>query len=78
MPIEPLYAVAEIARAWGVSKNYVYDLLANGELDSVDLGHGRAKTRVPESALDAYLKRLAEVKRRTRPRNIRSHLKAVA
>jgi excisionase family DNA binding protein len=78
MPVEPMYAVAEIAAAWRVSSNYVYGLIKSGELEVVDLGHGRAKKRVPESALDAYLRQLKETARRTRTRDIRAHLKVVA
>lgn len=78
MPVEPMYAVAEIARAWRVSKNCVYDLIAKGEIEAVDIGHGRAKTRIRESALDAYLDRLTEARRRTRTRDIRGHLRVVA
>jgi excisionase family DNA binding protein len=75
---EPMYSVAQIARAWGVSNNHVYALIKSGELPAVDLGHGRVKKRVLESALNAYLDRLKEQARRGRTPDIRGHLKVVA
>lgn len=52
---EALLPVAEVARLWRVSKNYVYDRISSGELRSVNLKGGRAKTRVPESAMAEYV-----------------------
>lgn len=78
MAVEPMYPVAAIATAWGVSRNTIYALIKSGELEAVDMGHGRAKKRVPESAIDAYLRRLKDNARRTRTRDIRGHLKVVA
>ena len=53
---ETLIPVAEVAVMWRCSKNYVYDLISRGELRSVNLGRGRAKTRVPESAIAEFIK----------------------
>ncbi len=51
---EVWYTVAEVAEAWRVSVNYVYDLIANDEIRSTDLGHGRAKTRIPAAAVAEF------------------------
>lgn len=53
---EALIPVAELAEKWRVSKNFIYDLISRGELRSTQLGKGRAKTRVPESAIAEYVK----------------------
>ena len=53
---EELVPVAELAEKWRCSKNLIYDLIASGQLRSVNLGRGRAKTRIPESAIADYLK----------------------
>ncbi len=55
MTAERLYTVAEVADLWGTSKNYVYDRISSGELTSIDLGTSKAKTRVPESAVNSFL-----------------------
>jgi excisionase family DNA binding protein len=54
---EAMYPVAEVAALWRVSRQHIYDLIAAGKLRSVQLGHGRARTRIPESAVNAYVKR---------------------
>jgi len=54
---EPLIPVAEVAEAWRVSKNYVYSLIASGALPATTLPTGRAKTRIPESALAEFVAR---------------------
>lgn len=43
---EALLTVAEVARLWRVSKNFVYDRISSGALRSVNLSGSRAKTRV--------------------------------
>lgn len=53
---EALLPVAEVAKLWRTSKNYVYDRIADGSLRSVNLPSGRAKTRVPESAAADFIK----------------------
>ncbi len=63
MTAEALLTVAEVAKLWRCSKNLVYDRISAGQLRSVNLTDGRAKTRIPESALAEYLKA------RTRNRN---------
>jgi excisionase family DNA binding protein len=52
---EALLPVATVAKLWGVSKNYVYDRISDGSLRSVNLPSGRAKTRIPESALADFI-----------------------
>ncbi len=52
---EELLPVAKVAELWHCSKNHVYDLISRGELRSVNLTHGRAKTRIPESALADFV-----------------------
>lgn len=51
---EPLLTVAEVAALWRCAKGTVYSLISSGELRSVDLGVGRAKTRVPASAANEF------------------------
>lgn len=61
---EILYPVAEVAEMWRCSKDYVYDLVARGELITVPLSsskaRSRAKIRIPESSLTAFIKRRKE------------------
>jgi len=52
---EALIPVAEVAVMWRCSKNYVYDRISDGSLRSVNLPAGRAKTRIPESALSEFV-----------------------
>ncbi|HET8682051.1 MAG TPA: helix-turn-helix domain-containing protein [Micromonosporaceae bacterium] len=54
---EGLLPVAEVAKLWRCSAEHIYELIRRGELRSVDIGNGRAKTRVPESALAEYIGR---------------------
>lgn len=54
---ETLYPVSEVAKLWRCSVDHVYDLIAAGQLRVVNLARGRAKTRIPESALAEYVKR---------------------
>lgn len=62
-PPPKLYTVREAAELLSCSPDHVYDLVSRGELEVVDIGHGRAKTRVPEDALAEYIN-----KRRRRAR----------
>ncbi|MET8278193.1 helix-turn-helix domain-containing protein [Micromonospora sp. NPDC005174] len=55
MVAEEMHTVAELAKAWRCSKNFIYDLISDGKLRSVDLTNSRAKTRVPASAVKEYL-----------------------
>lgn len=54
---EALYPVAAVAALWGVSRQHIYNLIAAGKLRSIQLGSGRPKTRIPESAIAAYVRR---------------------
>lgn len=56
-PPEALLPVSEVAKLWRCTPQHVYNLIAMGRLRVVDLGMGRAKTRVPESALAEYISR---------------------
>lgn len=43
---------------WRCSRDYIYDLIAEGRLRTVQLSSGRRpKTRVPESSLAEYIRR---------------------
>lgn len=55
MPPEPLYTVAELAEAWNCSRNHIYDLVNAGLLDTVDIGRRRPMTRIPQSAIQAFV-----------------------
>lgn len=48
---EALLPVTEVAALWRCSARHVYRLIAHGQLRTVQIGNGRAKTRVPASAL---------------------------
>jgi excisionase family DNA binding protein len=65
---EPRWTVAQLATAWHVSKSHVYDLIRTGELAAEKSSPRR--TRIRESAADAYLARNASPKQR--------HLRLVA
>jgi excisionase family DNA binding protein len=54
---EALLPVSEVAQLWRCSRDHIYDLIAAGKLPVVDIGHGRSKTRIPESALRDYERR---------------------
>jgi len=56
-PAEALLPVSEVAQLWRCSPDHVYALISSGELASLQLAHGRAKTRIPESALADYVAR---------------------
>lgn len=61
MAAEQLYPVAEVAELWRVSPDYIYGLISGGQLRVVNLSKGRAKTRIPESALAEYIERRSRV-----------------
>lgn len=54
-----LYTVAEVADLWRVHRATVYRLIADGELATVNIGQGRAKTRITARALADYIERKA-------------------
>jgi excisionase family DNA binding protein len=58
MTAEILYPVSEVAELWRCSREHVYEQIRKGRLKTVNLAKGRAKTRVPESALNAYIRSL--------------------
>lgn len=54
--------VPETAERLRCGRTHVYDLIARGELAVIDIsrpGAKRSKTRVPETSLEDYAKRLA-------------------
>lgn len=54
---EVLYPVAEVAKLWRCSKDYVYAQISAGRLVATSLPGGKAKTRVSESALAEFIER---------------------
>lgn len=55
-----LLAVHEAAGMLGCSENHVYRLIANGELETVDIradGAVRSKTRITPDAIHEYIAR---------------------
>jgi excisionase family DNA binding protein len=57
MAVEEQLTVAELAKKWRCSRGHIYDLIAAKKLRATDIGEGRAKTRIPESAVAEYLDR---------------------
>lgn len=55
MTAEILYPVEEVAKLWRCSTEHVYEQIRRGRLHTVDIARGRAKTRVPESAIARFL-----------------------
>lgn len=61
-----LYTVVEVAELWACSDQLVYDRIASGDLAVVDIGRGKAKIRVPESEVLAFIaKHTRRASRRT-------------
>lgn len=53
-----LLTVKDLVEQWGVGKSYVYELIALGELATVDLGRGdRHKYRIEESDAADFVER---------------------
>lgn len=50
-----LYPVSELAQLWRCSIDHIYDLIAKREIRTVQLGVGRAKTRIPASAAAEFI-----------------------
>jgi excisionase family DNA binding protein len=59
MSAEALYPVSEVAQLWRCSDGHVYNLINAGKLRTVNIARGKAKTRIPESALAEYVATLA-------------------
>jgi hypothetical protein len=62
---EKLWTVAELAEAWVLSPNTIYEYFANEELPYLNMGNGRAKVRVRQTAVDAFFARRASDKKAT-------------
>lgn len=54
---ETLFPVTEVAELWRCSPRHVYREIARGRLRTVQIGNGRAKTRIPASALADYVRK---------------------
>jgi len=52
---EEMYPVTELAEKWRCSVGHVYHLIARGQLRSIQIGIGRAKTRIPASAAAEFI-----------------------
>lgn len=63
---ERLLTPEELSELWSCSKSHIYNLISRGELRIVDLGNGRAKTRIPESAAAEYVARRSRQPKATR------------
>lgn len=59
---EVLYPVSELAELWRCSDQHLYNLIARKELRSVQIGIGRAKTRIPASAVAEFVARRSSKK----------------
>jgi excisionase family DNA binding protein len=55
--VERLLKVEEASERLQISRAFLYELMAAGEIDSVSIGAAR---RVPESSLDAYVQKLVQ------------------
>jgi excisionase family DNA binding protein len=58
--MERLLTIPEVADRLAVSRAFVYELVAAGEIPAVSIGRAR---RVPESELDGYVHRLVDERR---------------
>lgn len=56
MPIEPMYPTAEVAKALNCSPTHVRNLIRTGRLTATNIGIGRPRWRIAESAVTAYNK----------------------
>lgn len=55
---EELYPTAEVAQLWRCSQDTIERLIGAGRLRAVNIAlHGRAKLRVPASALAEFVKK---------------------
>jgi excisionase family DNA binding protein len=57
MAAEILYPVSEVAEMWRCSEDHIMQLIRDGELGIINIAKKREKTRVPESALNDYVRR---------------------
>ena len=63
-PLAPrLLSVPEAARLLGIGRTTTYELISNGELETVKIGRS---TRVPLEAVDAFVIRLRHGRAKTR------------
>ena len=68
--MERLLKVHEAAERLQVSRAFLYELMASGEVDSVSIGAAR---RVPESSLDTYIQRLVQEHRERTATPVATH-----
>lgn len=69
-PPNALLSVKEVAALLSASPDHVYDLIARGDITSIDIGVRSAMTRIRPSELDRYLES------RTRPARRRASQRA--
>ena len=50
----PLYTVTEVSKLLKVNRNFVYDLIRNGELEAVRIG----SIKVRKDAVERYVERM--------------------
>lgn len=50
----PLYTVTEVSKLLKVNRNFVYDLIRNGELEAVRIG----SIKVTSEAVNKYVERM--------------------
>lgn len=53
--IERHYPVAEVARLLGMSREWVYQRLADGTFVTANFGSGKSKKRIPASSVQAFI-----------------------
>lgn len=61
---EEMFSVLDLAKLWHCSRDHIYDLVAKGELRTVSIGIGRAKTRIPASAAAEFIAKRSSKGRR--------------
>lgn len=55
VPVKRLLPVAEVADVLGCCRKHAYNLIAAGLISTVQIGVGRAKTRVHEDELARFI-----------------------
>lgn len=65
--VEDLIPVAELARRWRCSRQHIHNLIASGALATVQVADSRAKTRIPASAVETFVRQRTNRARRTEP-----------
>ena len=53
--VERHYPVAEVARLLGMSRDWVYERLADGTFVTANFGTGKSKKRIPASSINSFI-----------------------